>query len=354
MARSLRAKPEVTDERAVYYRTIAPHSMTPLWEVLHKLLSVEPVTDAVPHVWKYDALRPHVLQSAELITAEEAERRVLILENPGLAGRSCISEALFAGLQLIMPGEIAPCHRHSPAALRFIVEGTGAYTAIDGEKAYMEPGDLILTPSGVWHDHGNEGEGPVVWLDGLDIPLVRFLGPVFFELHENGGKSPGARKVGDNMARYGANMVPMGESFETENSPVFHYPYAKTRRALEELHGAGEIDPCHGIKMEYINPATGGPVMPTMSTFMQFLPNGLTTETYQCTAAWVYAVVEGEGRTIVGEHTIEWGPRDIFVVPAWYPHHHEAAADAFAFSFSDRGLHQKLGLFRERRGNQTG
>jgi gentisate 1,2-dioxygenase len=353
MARGLHAKPETTPERAAYYEDIAPHSMTPLWEVLHTMLRPEPVSAAVPHLWHYDALRPQVLESGNLITAEEAERRVLILENPGLKGKSCVSDALFAGLQLIMPGETAPCHRHSPAALRFIVEGSGAYTAINGEKAYMEPGDLILTPSGVWHDHGNDGDEPVVWLDGLDIPLVSFLSPVFLELYGEGKSFPADRQSGDNMARYGANMVPMGETFATGNSPVFHYPYDKTRAALLEMHRSGETDPCHGIKMEYINPTTGGPVMPTLSTFMQFLPKGFTTETYQSTAAWIYAVVEGEGRTMVGDETLEWGPRDIFVVPAWLPHHHEASADSFAFSFSDRGLHQKLGLYRERRGNQT-
>ncbi len=353
-ARGLTQRAAATEERRDFSRRIAPFSTVPLWERLHDLLTAAPVTEALPHVWKYDAVRPYVLESGGLITAEEAERRVLILENPGLPGRSSITETLFAGLQLILPGEVAPCHRHSPCALRFIIEGTGAYTAINGEKAYMEPGDLILTPSLVWHDHGNEGDQPVVWLDGLDLPLVRFLGPMSVEFYDDGKRHAEGRPAGDNMARYGANMLPMGASFDTANSPVFHYPYDKTRAALVRLKEAGEIDPCHGIKMEYINPVNGAATMPTLTSFMQCLPKGFKGETYQTTASWVYSVVEGEGRTIIDGEAFEWGPRDIFVVPVWKPHHHEAAGDSFLFSFSDRRLQEILGLYRERRGNVTG
>ncbi len=353
MARGLTQAAEATDARREFSRRIQAYSAVPLWERLHDLLTPSPVTEAVAHLWKYDEVRPHIIESGNLITAEEAERRVLILENPGLPGKSCISEALFAGLQLILPGEVAPCHRHSPCALRFIIEGSGAYTALNGEKAYMEPGDLILTPSLVWHDHGNEGDQPVVWLDGLDLPLVRFLGPVFVDMYGDGNSHPESRPPGDNMSRYGANMLPMGAKFESGASPVFHYPFAKTRQALSTLKQGGEIDPCHGVKMEYINPASGGPAMPTIASYMQLLPGGLKTETYQSTAAWVYSPAEGKGRTIIGDTTIEWGPRDVFVVPAWMPHHHEASGDAYLFSFSDRRLQEQLGLYRERRGNVT-
>jgi gentisate 1,2-dioxygenase len=348
MSRALDTKPELTNARADYYARIAGHGLTPLWEVIHQLLSREPVTEATPHLWHYDGLRDDLLESAELISAAEAERRVLVLENPTMAGKSCITEALYAGFQLIMPGEVAPAHRHSPAALRFIIEGSGAYTSINGEKAFMERGDLILTPSGVWHDHGHEGDVPVVWLDGLDIPLVRYLGPVFVEPYPE-ERFPDGRPTGDNMARYGANMLPMGERYETANSPVFHYPYGRTREALAQLARAGDADPCHGIKMAYVNPVNGGPVMPTLGTYMQLLPKGFTSETWQSTAAFVYSVVEGRGRVVIGDHSFDWGPRDAFVVPGWYPHHFEASEEAVLFSFSDRPVQEKLGLYRDQR-----
>ncbi|MBM3486684.1 MAG: gentisate 1,2-dioxygenase [Alphaproteobacteria bacterium] len=350
MSRALDAKPETTNARADYYGRIDKFHMAPLWEVLHKLLSHEPVTQASPHVWHYDKLRGHLLESADQISAAEAERRVLVLENPTMRGESRITEALYAGLQLIMPGEIAPAHRHSPSALRFIVEGTGAYTAINGEKAYMERGDLILTPSWVWHDHGHHGDVPVVWLDGLDIPLVRYLGPVFAEPYPAESFPPG-HEAGDNIARYGVNMLPFGAQVPSQHSPIFHYRYAETRSALERLARSRDQDACHGVKMEYVSPATGGPVMATISTYMQRLPKGFHGATYQSTAAWVYNVVEGHGKTIVGDTVLTWGPRDVFVVPAWCHHHHKADSDSYLFSFSDLPIQKKLGLYRERRGD---
>jgi gentisate 1,2-dioxygenase len=344
-------KPPVTPERAEFYGRIDPLAVAPLWERLFDIVTREPKPRAAPHIWKYDDIRPYLMETADLITAEEAERRVLILENPALKGETAASDALFAGLQLIMPGEVAPTHRHSPAALRFIVEGDGAYTAINGEKAPMTVGDLILTPSMVWHDHGNIGDEPVVWLDGLDLPTVRFMGPMFSELYQGGKSYPEGRPAFDNIARYGANMLPMDAKFEEPSSPVFHYPYKATKEALLNLKRSGETDPYHGIKMQYINPVDGGPVMPTIGCYMQLLPGRFKTETYQSSAAWIYSVVEGHGRTIIGDTEIEWGPRDTFVVPTWYPHHHESDGDAFVFSFSDRTMQEKLGLYREKRGN---
>ena len=157
--RGVAAKPRMAKWKPAYYERLKPLSMAPLWEVLHRLLAREPVTDAVPYVWTYNDLRPLLLESGDIISAAEVERRVYVLENPGLTGRSAATETLYAGLQLILPGEIAPAHRHTSSALRFIVEGDGAYTAVDGEKARMAPGDLVLTPNWAWHDHGHDGAG---------------------------------------------------------------------------------------------------------------------------------------------------------------------------------------------------
>ena len=180
-----RAAPSNADERRDYYDRIRPLHLTPLWESLHALVPREPQTPCVPALWRYDEIRPLLMESADLITAEEAVRRVLVLENPALPGNSSITQSIYAGLQLIMPGEVAPSHRHVQSALRFIVDGKGAYTTVGGERTTMYPGDFIITPSWAWHDHGNEGiEGvsePVVWLDGLDIPMLRFFDAGFAE-----------------------------------------------------------------------------------------------------------------------------------------------------------------------------
>src|SRR2546427_154137 len=156
-----------------YSETLEALSVGPLWTALHVLLPNERVTSAVPHRWRWRDLGPLLVEAARLVPIEQAERRVLVLKNPGLGGAYAVTSTLFAGLQIILPGEAAPSHHHTPAALRLIVQGRGAFTTVDGVKCAMEPGDLIITPPMRWHDHGHEGSEPVVWLDGLDIPLVR-------------------------------------------------------------------------------------------------------------------------------------------------------------------------------------
>jgi gentisate 1,2-dioxygenase len=340
-------------EREAYYERIEQYDLSPLWEVNRRLVTPEPVIDSVPHLWDYSAIRDSLLESGELITTKEAQRRVLILENPGLDKSHRIVESLFAGLQLIMPGEIAPAHRHSPAALRFIMEGEGAYTAVGGERSYMKKGDFIITPAWAWHDHGHEGDGPMVWMDGLDIPMVALFGPLFFEMYDD-DQAPDQVPPGDSLARYGANMRPVGQAWTKKESPIFNYPYERSRDALEQLRAGAEWDPCCGLKLQYVNPTTGESAMPTISTFLQLLPKGFKGETWRTTEGLVYSCTEGAGRVIVqkGEETItmDWKEQDIFCVPCWMPHHLEANEDAVLFSYSDRVAQEKFGIWREIRG----
>jgi len=344
------AQPAISPDRQAFYDDIAPHSLAPLWERLHAMVTREPRTAALPAHWDYDnVVRPFIMRSAGLITAKEAERRVLILENPGYRGQTRITHSLFAGLQLIMPGEVAPAHRHAQSALRFIVEGHRAYTAVEGERTLMEPGDFVITPSWTWHDHGNETDQPMVWLDGLDVPLVGLLDASFME-PANADSQEVSRPIGDSLARYGANMVPVDWKPERRSSPVFSYPYARSREALATMARNDAPDACHGHKLRYINPGTGGSPMPTIGAFMALLPAGFATAPYRSTDGTVYSVVEGTGETTIGETVIRWKPRDIFVIPAWARHHHRASSEAVLFSFSDRPVQDALGLWREHRG----
>jgi gentisate 1,2-dioxygenase len=337
--------------RQHFYDQLTPHSLAPLWERLHTLVTRAPTTPAVPVLWDYDnVVRPYLMQAGSLITAKEAERRVLILENPGLHGHTSVTHALFAGLQLILPGEVAPAHRHAQSALRFVIEGRGAYTAVEGERALMEPGDFIITPSWTWHDHGNDGDAPVVWLDGLDIPIIRLLDVSFAE-PANAESQTEARPPGDSLARYGANMLPVDWRPTVKSSPVFAYPYARTREALATLARNGDPDACHGYKLRYANPATGDHAMPTIGACMQVLPAGFDTAPYRCTDGTVFVAVEGTGETIVGDTVFRWKPRDVFVVPSWHSHRHRTDGEAVLFSFSDRPVQEKLGLWREERGH---
>jgi gentisate 1,2-dioxygenase len=339
---------EADVQRRKYYEKISAQNMTPLWEVLGALVPRQPTPQARATIWRYAQLRDRVLEAGRLITAEEAERRVLILENPGLKGQSSITQSLYAGLQLILPGEVAPAHRHTQSALRLVLEGEGAYTAVDGERTTMHPGDFIITPAWTFHDHGNPGNKPVVWLDGLDIPVVRFLDAGFAE-KSGSSVQPELRPEGDSLARYGANMVPHDfQPKPADPTRVFVYPYERVRAALIDI-STTEPDPHHGVKLRYINPATGGSPMPTIGAFAQWLPSGFQTRPYLCTDSTVYVCLEGAGDASIGETEYHFEPNDIFVVPSWQTLRMKADRNTILFSFSDRPIQQVLGLWRERR-----
>jgi gentisate 1,2-dioxygenase len=343
-------KPDAAAARGDFYRRMDRDNLTPLWEVLHALVPPQPATPCLPGFWKYKAIRPHVMESGRAITAREAIRRVLILENPGLRGQSCITRSLYCGLQLILPGEVAPSHRHTQSALRFIVEGAGAYTAVNGERTTMHPGDFIITPAWTWHDHGNPGHEPVVWMDGLDIPIVQFFDAPFAENYPE-EVQPVSTREGTSLARYGSNLAPLEPVAPFgRTSPIFSYPYARSREALAMLAKNGDPDACHGWKMQFINPLTGGPAMPTIGAFIQLLPAGFRTSPCRSTDGTVYSVAEGSGTARIGGESFDFEPRDSFVVPSWHPLVLEATEDCVLFSYSDRSAQVALGLWREQRG----
>lgn len=338
-----------TAEREAFYARISQQNLTPLWLSLANLVTPEPISGCQLAAWQFTDIREAMMEAGGLITAKEAERRVLVLENPGLRGQSRITTSLYAGVQLVLPGEVAPAHRHTQSALRFVLEGAGAYTAVNGERTPMRVGDFIITPPMAWHDHGNPGDEPVFWLDGLDIPVVQFLDASFAEsLGQD--EQPITRPVGDSAARYGANLLPVGQRARG-TSPIFNYPYDRTRDALENMRRTSAWDPCHGLKLRYTNPTTGGHAMATIGTCIQLLPAGFDGAAYRSTDATIFTPIEGHGRSTVttrgGETVIEWGPRDIFVVPSWHRVRHHATADSVLFSFSDRPIQEALHLFRE-------
>lgn len=332
--------------RVGFYERARAENLAPLWRVLHGLVPEAPRHTVQPALWRYADVRPYLMEACALISTEEAERRVMVLENPGLPGQSRITQSLFAGLQIILPGEIAPAHRHVASALRFIVEGKDAFTAVAGEKTMMVPGDFVITPSMTWHDHGNVGDGPMVWLDGLDMHIVNFFGASFREGYP-GRTQPLHRPEGAAMAEAGSNLLPVDHEWGTLTSPIFNYPYDRTREALDRLHRFREISPWHGHKMRYVNPVNGSWAMPTLATWMQLLPQGFETRAYRSTDATIFTVVEGRGRSVIGGQVFDWGPHDIFVVPSWVPAQHVATEDTVLFSYSDRAVQDKLDLFRE-------
>ncbi len=348
------ASPGSNDQRRLLealYADMRPHSLYPLWEVMAALVTPVPRSAAQPHRWHYGPARDYLLRAGDLISAEQAERRVLILENPGLLGSSAVVPSLYAGLQLILPGEIAPCHRHTQSALRFVLEGDGAYTAIDGERAVMRPFDLILTPNWQWHDHGNETGQPMIWLDGLDIPTVRFYEASFAERLDHPAQAE-AIPADDSLRRYGRNLRPFRGSAADRRpagQPMFHYPYAEWRESLLGLAAAEAPDPHLGHALEFVNPADGGSVMPTIAAQVRHLPAGFETAPRRATDGAVFVVVEGRGTALVDGQEFSLSERDLVVVPSWSELRLSATAPLTLFGFSDKAAQEKLGLWREAR-----
>ena len=346
---SLTEKPAETPERLAFYQKIDQLAYTPLWAVFADIITPQPQSNCLPNLWKFDQAREWLLEAGELITAKEAERRVLILENPGLRGQSRITTSLYAGLQLVLPDEVAPAHRHSQSALRFVIDGAGAHTSVNGERTSMEFGDFVITPPWAWHDHGNHSDEPMIWMDGLDIPMVSFFDASFAEGMAT-DEQPISRQNGDSYARYGANMLPVDFRQHELASPLFNYPYSRSRDALEVMRREQDWDPCHGLKMRYVNPVDGQFAMPTISAFLQLLPPNFHSLAYRSTDATVFVATEGNGHSTINGETFAWGPKDIFVVPSWAWVTHETENEAVLFSYSDRTAQLKLGFWREQRG----
>jgi gentisate 1,2-dioxygenase len=339
-------KHNIKNARQSYYDKIAKYHLTPLWEVLRGLVTAEPKTQMQPALWKFDEVEKLMIEAGEVITTEEAERRVLVLENPGDPGKSRITNSLFAGIQLIMPGEIADAHQHVSSAIRFMLKGKGAYTAVEGEKSSMEHGDFIITANWAPHDHGNPGSEPVMWLDVLDMPTVNHF-QASFSNHFGEKMQNVNHEDGDSFERYATGVMPDGALAVTNRTPVINYPYAKMKPILDRLKKTGDIDKRHGARVRYANPINGGPVLPTMGAWLALLPKGFKGEPYRSTDGTVFACAEGRGTTTIDGKSFDWKVNDVFVVPPWKRYQHNAAEESVLFSISDRPAQEALGFWRE-------
>jgi gentisate 1,2-dioxygenase len=335
-------------EEAEFRAELRTANVSPLWDVLEGLVTETPKPKAGSHQWPYSELRKLLMKAGEQITAEKAERRVLVLENPNLEGASRATDALYAGLQLVLKDEIAPAHRHTQSALRFVLESEGAWTSVDGERVSMQPFDLVLTPNWRWHEHGCSG-GTAIWLDGLDIPTIQHFTAGFAE-REGNVPSSQAMPSGTCVATHGSGLRPVTAGGDERNGCLFHYPYATWRKALEGHSRAYDADPHTGWAMEFVNPVDAGAVMGTISAFCQKLTARTRTRLRRQSASAVYCGVEGQGVLIVDGIHHQIGPCDVVAVPSWAGLEIEAGSDDLVFfNYSDRVCHEKLGFWREER-----
>lgn len=311
------------------------HELAPLWEAIDRNAAPRPAT--VPHRWAWADVEPLLRQAGEAVSADDAERRVLMLVNPASRGEKRAVGNLYGGVQLVLPGERAPAHRHTAAALRFILQGRGASTVVDGEEVDLEPLDLVLTPAWTWHDHVNAGAEPMAWLDGLDSPLTRALDAWFFEPHPDRFQVaiPRAAPEGGTAAATGAG--PPGRTLR--------FPWAAIRSALGDAVAASSDGSAF---VAYTDPITGGDVFPTIRCGTIGVAAGARRGPGQRVGASMLCVAEGAGQATVGEATYPLRFGDVVCVPSWAPLTLEADADAdlVLFTYDDEPVLRALGLAR--------
>ena len=265
-----------------------------------------PRRNFLPTQWRWADGKAALDAAGRLIGTELAERRNLILYNPVEGNTYATVRTLINAYQMILPGEVARSHRHTGNALRFIIEGEGSYTVVQGERLKMHPNDVLLTPNWSWHGHGSDADAPCYWLDCLDVPLVHMLEPMFFEAHPDGFES---------------------RIVEPNRSP-FIFTWSDVEASLDAA--APDPEGRHGRRVEL-----GGPAMDSIALYMQRHEGGSRTRPWRTTANHVFCVVEGEGTTMVDGEEFRWQGGDVLAVPSWRPFAHRIESDATLFCMTD-------------------
>jgi len=338
------------------YADLANADLQPLW-VQPGLLTRTPGR-LTPHFWRWKALRDLAERSGELVGIERGgDRRVLSLAHPDLGGLPFATHTLWGAVQFLGAGELAPAHRHTPAALRFVLEGSGAWTLVNGDALHMAPGDLVLTPSWTWHEHHNPGTEPMIWFDGLDLPLVAALDAMFFEPGGEELSSYQPVPVSRSEDRYGtagllataAEPVIVEDPASGRSSRLLAYRWPAVDAALSRLI---ESTGRHEATVRYTDPATGRDIMATLRAELHRVLAGHRTQTVRTTGSQIWVVYRGSGATVIDGRRFPWAAGDMFVTPSWAAVDHEAADDADLFLFSDWPALEALGLARTEVGQQ--
>jgi gentisate 1,2-dioxygenase len=338
------------DERMeTFYRELAQKNMDALWRGRPPARPNSGMQAPYPPChWAWSDIRPFMDRASELVaTGPDAERRVVQLINPALTALRSASHTLTANVQMVLPGEIAPSHRHTTAAIRFIIEGASTVTIVNGEAVEMRPGDLVLTPGGYWHGHINESDGPMLWMDTLDRPIVSALRQVYQEPYET-TLQPITKQKDESFARYGTGHLRAAGTQAERISPLFLYRWSQTEAALDRLARIS-ADPFDDVAFDYVNPTTGGHVLPTIGCRIQLIRAGVETKSHRHSSVSVFHVFRGAGSTVVDGVQIDWKQGDFLVVPpyAWHDHRNLHGEDAVLFSTTDTPVLEALNLLRE-------
>ncbi|MGO4174499.1 cupin domain-containing protein [Bosea sp. TAF32] len=339
--RGLAERPDSADSKSGLLEAMEAVNVQPLWDRYMRLNTREPQYYE-PIIWPWASMSELIERSAREISMQEAERRVLLLTHPAFPGTVFSTPTLSGGLQILEPGESAHAHRHTLAALRLAMMGDGAVTVVDGKPCPMEPGDLILTPAWSWHEHHHSGKTRAVWFDGLDYPLARQLGTVFFEVGPGPIPDRGLAQMDDASLCEGG-VLPEGD-VTVPYSPLYRYSWSRVSGALKAMPPAAD----GSRRLRYINPVDGGPIMPTLDCFALGLTPGSATVPMRTTATAMVVVIEGEGVSQIGDTRFEWKQHDVFTLPRWqWIEHNATSGPATLFLMTDRALTDRIGHLRE-------
>jgi len=327
------------------YTDMAANSVKGLWSVTRS------GPDVRSYLWPWETMKRLVTEAGRLVEIDRpGERRAVALVNPGLADGVSATHTLYAAIQLVRPGEVARAHRHTPAALRFMIQGIGASTTIEGGKVPMHAGDLVLTPNWLWHEHRNEGTEDVLWLDGLDSPFVFSLAAAIYEPYED-GFLPESKPLDYSAKAFGLGSIrPLAAAEPLAGTPLLVYRWEAIEEAIGRLAEVEAASPHDGVAIEYANQATGGHTLPTISCCMQMLRPGEHTQAHRHTYAPVHLVHRGTGYTVIEGERYDWAAGDSFVVPPWAWHEHANMSDsepAYLFSMNDLPVLESFNLNRE-------
>ena len=323
------------------YADMAQAGLQPLWNVAGELLPPSPRPQAFPHRWDGAQVRTLVTRAGDLVPlGVVGDRRAVALANPGLNG-PWATPTLWAAIQQLNPGESAPAHRHTAAAIRFVIEGDGVWTTVEGDECTMRPGDLVLTPAWTWHEHVSASAEPMLWLDGLDLPLVHAVDAIFHEPHPDGRLVVEGRNLSERF-RFGGRRPSSGPPGE-DHQRLLVYRWEDTEAALSHLIETGE----RAARIEFRDPATGGPVLPTLGCAMLRIESGGATPPRRRCASSVFYVQRGAGTTRVDDAELGWRSGDVLAVPSWARVEHAATSTADIFELTDEPALRALGLYRE-------
>ncbi len=339
------------------YADMKAHSLIPLWSIEEATMPPQPRPATLAWLWKWGDLYDIAQRAGRLVPVERGgDRRAIALSNPGLSGKPFATPTLWAAIQWLNGHEVAPAHRHTSQAVRFIIEGNGSWSTVEGDRVFLERGDFVLTPPWLWHDHGSKADEAAVWMDGLDIPLNNYLDASFFEPYPHEAQEV-TKVVNNTVLKYGVGQLQPAWEQRSRIYPAMHtYKWAATEQALNNLAQV-DASPFDDVALEYINPHTGGSVMPAFSAWIQMLRPGIQTQAHRHVGSVVYHAFEGRGETIINGTRFAWEQGDMFVVPGWAWHeHHNTSPDqrALLFSLRDTPLLIAMNKYREEEYKENG